>query len=194
MPAVGAATFWMNSPAPVDPLRLRRVPLLAAALCFAGGDVLARHWQPTLLLVLANVILLVLALFSLRCAPRIAAVPVLALWAAAGCWCAQMQPPIPTQQSLQHYADGLSRTVRGRVVRARSLQELQPDLDSPQRLAASMGARARSLGERCRDSAPVSRPRHRIRRGHDSLSRLDAAAQRRRSRHPQRRTTHSALR
>ena len=132
MPAVGAATFWMNSPAPVDPLRLRRVPLLAAALCFAGGDVLARHWQPTLTLVLANVILLALTFFSLHCTPRIAAVPALALWAAAGCWCAQMQPPIPTQQSLQHCADGLSRTVRGRVVRARSLPELQPNGDSPQ--------------------------------------------------------------
>ena len=54
MPAVGATTFWMNSPAAVEPLRLRRVPLLAATLCFAGGDVMARHWQPTLLLVLAN--------------------------------------------------------------------------------------------------------------------------------------------
>jgi competence protein ComEC len=132
MPAVGATTFWMNSLAAVDPLRLRRVPLLAAALCFAGGDVLARHWQQTLLLVLANFVLLTLAVFSLGRAPGIAAVPALALWAAAGCWCAQMQPPIPTQQSLQHYADGLSRTVRGRVVRARSLPELQPNGDSPQ--------------------------------------------------------------
>jgi competence protein ComEC len=132
MPAVGATTFWMNSPPAVDPLRLRRVPLLATALCFAGGDVLARHWHPTMLLVLANVMLLALTVFSLRVAPRVAVFPVLALWAAAGCWCAQMQPPVPTQQSLQHYADGLSRTVRGRVVRVRSLQELRPDLESPQ--------------------------------------------------------------
>jgi competence protein ComEC len=131
MPAVGAATFWFNSPAAVEPLRLRRVPLLAAAVCFACGVVLARHWQPPLLLVLANVILLVLALYSLRSKPHVAVFPVLALWTAAGCWCAQMQPPIPTQQALQSYADGLSRTVRGRVVRVRSLQELQPDLESP---------------------------------------------------------------
>jgi len=132
MPAVGAATFWFNSPAAVEPLRLRRVPLLVAAVCFACGIVIARNWQPTLLLVLANAILLVLALFSLHSARRIAVVPVLALWAAAGCWCAQMQPPVPTQQTLQSYADGLNRTVRGRVVRIRSLQELQPDLESPQ--------------------------------------------------------------
>ena len=133
MPAVGATTFWMNSPAAVEPLRLRRVPLLAATLCFAGGDVMARHWQPTLLLVLANSLLLALVLMSLRWAQRVAALPTLALWTAAGCWCAQMQPPVPTQLPLQHFADGLSRNVRGHVVRVRNLPELQQNLESPLR-------------------------------------------------------------
>ena len=132
MPAVGATTFWMNSPAAVEPLRLRRVPLLAAAVSFAAGVVVARHWQPTLLLVLAMALLLALTLISLRAAPRVAALPALTLWIAAGCWCAQMQPPIPTQLPLQHFADGLSRIVHGRVVRVRSLPELQPDRESPQ--------------------------------------------------------------
>jgi competence protein ComEC len=132
MPAVGATTFWMNSPPAVRPLRLRRVPLLAAALGFAAGVIIARQWQPTLLLVLAFVLLLTLTLISLRAAPRIAALPSLALWTAAGCWCAQMQPPVPTQLPLQHFADGLSRSVRGRVVRVRSLPELQPNSESPQ--------------------------------------------------------------
>jgi competence protein ComEC len=136
MPAVGAATFWMNSPPAVEPLRLRTVPLLAAALCFAAGDVMARHWQPTLLLVAANLLLLTLTFLSLRWTPRVAAVPALALWTAAGCWCAQMQPPIPTQGQLQQFADGLSRNVHGRVVRVRSLPQLQaaiqPDAESPQ--------------------------------------------------------------
>jgi competence protein ComEC len=132
MPAVGAATFWMNSPPAVEPLRLRRVPLLASAACFAAGVVIARHWQPTLLLIATAALLLALTLLSFRFAPRIAALPALALWTAAGCWCAQMQPPIPTQQPLQHFADGLSRTVRGRVVRVRSLPEQPPNSESPQ--------------------------------------------------------------
>lgn len=132
MPAVGATTFWMNSPAAVEPLRLRRVPLLAAAACFASGEVLARHWQPALTLLLACAVLFMLAFFSLFRALRIAAIPTMALWTVIGCWCAQMQPPVPTQPALQHYADGLSRNVRGRVVRVRNLPPLPQETDSPQ--------------------------------------------------------------
>jgi competence protein ComEC len=122
----------MNSPASVEPLRLRRIPLLAAAVCFACGEVLARNWQPALTLVLVCAMLLALALFSLRRSMRVAAVPTLALWAVIGCWCAQMQPPIPAQPELLHYADGLSRNVRGRVVRVRSLPQLAQETESPQ--------------------------------------------------------------
>ena len=121
MPAVGATKFWMNDPPPVEPLRLRRVPLMAAVVCFAAGDLIALRWQPPLLLVASTALLLVLSLFSLRKTLRVAIVPTYALWIALGCWCAQIQPPIPQQQALQHAADGLSRTVRGTVIRVRTL-------------------------------------------------------------------------
>jgi competence protein ComEC len=121
MPAVGAAQFWMNSPAPVEPLRLRRVPLLAALLGFAAGDMLALHWHPPAQIAAATALLLAISLFALRKNVRIAIIPALALWIAIGCWCAQIEPPIPRQQALQQLSDGLSRSVRGSVVRVRSL-------------------------------------------------------------------------
>jgi competence protein ComEC len=132
MLAVGAKNFWMNGHPAVETLRLRRVPLLAAAVSFAAGDLLARRWQPTLLLLLATTLLLALSLFALRRTLRIAIVPTLALWTAIGCWCAQMQPPLPQQTTLQHDADGLSRTVRGHVVRIRNIATTSPNPDSPQ--------------------------------------------------------------
>ncbi|MGA7157551.1 MAG: ComEC/Rec2 family competence protein [Acidobacteriaceae bacterium] len=121
MPAVGAAKSWLlNSPV-VERLRLRRVPLLAAFGCFAIGDVIGLRWQPTFLLLGSSTLLLALSLFSLRRSLRIALLPVYAFLVAIGCWCAQMEPPIPQQRALQHFADGLSREVRGSVVRVRTL-------------------------------------------------------------------------
>jgi competence protein ComEC len=121
MPAVGAAKSWMNDAPVVEPLRLRRVPLLAAVACFAAGDLIALRWQPPLLLVAATAILLALSILSLRKTLRLAILPTYALWIALGCWCAQIQPPVPQQQALQHFADGLSRNVRGTVIRVRML-------------------------------------------------------------------------
>jgi competence protein ComEC len=132
MLAAGATQFWMNSPAAVEPLRLRRVPLLVAALCFAAGEMLARNWQPTRLLVLAAAALLLLTFLGLRRSSRIAVIPTFALWALVGCWCAQMQPAVPAQLALQRYADGLSLNVRGSVVRIRELPPLQPGPEAQQ--------------------------------------------------------------
>jgi competence protein ComEC len=132
MLAVGATNYWMNGRPAVETLRLRRVPLLAAVVCFGAGDVLARHWHPPLILVSATVFLLALSLFALRKSLRSAIIPTLALWAVAGCWCAQMQPPVPQQLALQHFADGLSRTVRGRVVRVRTVASSALNPDAPQ--------------------------------------------------------------
>jgi competence protein ComEC len=106
--------------------------LLLAALCFAAGELLARNWQPTRLLVFAAAALLLLTLFSLRCSPRIAVIPAFAIWTLVGCWCAQMQPAIPQQLALQHYANGLSLNVRGSVVRIRELPPLQPGPETQQ--------------------------------------------------------------
>ncbi len=54
---------------------------------------------------------------------------------AVGCWCAQIQPLPPTQQALASYADGLSRQVRGRVVRVRQLPPQHNDSDHDQETA-----------------------------------------------------------
>jgi competence protein ComEC len=130
MPSVGAAKFWINDAPVVEPLRLRRVPLLAALLCFAAGDTIGIHWQPPVLLVGATTLLLGLSIFSLRKAIRVLLIPTYALWIVIGCWCAQIEPPIPQQQSLQQAADGLSRNVRGTVIRIRTLPPAA--LNSPQ--------------------------------------------------------------
>jgi competence protein ComEC len=121
MPAFGAATSWLYDSPIVEPLRLRRVPLLAALTCFALGDLIGLRWQPTLLLAAATILLFALSLLALRKTLRLAIVPTYALWIAVGCWCAQIEPPIPQQQALQHLADGLTRDVRGTVIRVRTL-------------------------------------------------------------------------
>jgi competence protein ComEC len=129
MPAVGAATSWLYDSPVVEPLRLRRVPLLTACTCFAIGDLLAVRWQPTLLLATAALLLFALSLISLRKAARVAIVPTYALWIVLGCWCAQIEPPIPQQQALHHLADGLTRDVQGTVIRVRTLPP--PPRNSP---------------------------------------------------------------
>src|ERR1700679_1889078 len=121
MPAFGAATSWLYDSPIVEPLRLRRVPLLAALTCFALGDLIAINWQPTLLLATATLLLFALSLFALRKTPRVAILPIYTLWIAVGCWCAQIEPPIPQQHALQQLADGLTRDVRGTVIRVRTL-------------------------------------------------------------------------
>jgi competence protein ComEC len=121
MPVVGAATSWLYNSPVVEPLRLRRVPLLTACACFALGGLLALRWQPTLLLAAATLLLFTLSLISLRKAPRVAIVPVYALWIAIGCWCSQIEPAIPQQFALHHLADGLTRDVQGTVIRVRTL-------------------------------------------------------------------------
>src|SRR6185437_7395934 len=128
MQAVGARKHWMDSPPAFDPPQLRQAPMLAAALCFAAGDLIARRWEPPGLLVSALLFLLLLSIVGLLRSRRVAVVPVLALWAVVGCTCAQIELPISRQQQLTGYADGLSRTVRGHVVRVR---ELAPENSSP---------------------------------------------------------------
>ncbi|QHS53791.1 ComEC/Rec2 family competence protein [Edaphobacter sp. 12200R-103] len=105
----------------MEPLALRRAPLLAAACCFSIGLIAARNWQPASLLALSCAFLFVLALLALRSAFRIAVIPVAGLWVVAGMWCWHIRPTPDTQKDLLQYADGLSREVRGHVVRVRVL-------------------------------------------------------------------------
>lgn len=132
MRVIGTSGFWMDSAPAVEALRFRRMPLLAAVLCFALGDILSRSWHAPVLLAGSTALLLLLAVLSQWRANRIAIVPALALWIVAGCWCAQIQPAIPPQTALIPYADGLSRIVRGRVVRVRLLHETQQNDAAPQ--------------------------------------------------------------
>ncbi len=132
MRTLGAARFWMDGAPAVEPLRLRRVPLLIASLCFAGGDLLARQWHEPWQMLWSTVLLIGLSVFAIRRGLRSASVAVFALWVAVGCWCAQMQVPVPTQGELVRYADGLSRAVRGRVVRVRHIRASEADSSAPQ--------------------------------------------------------------
>lgn len=145
MQAVGAPKHWMDSPSPVEPLRLRRAPMLVAAICLAGGDLIAIHWCPPGLLIAVLLLLLALSAWSLRRARRVAAVPVLALWVAVGCTCAQIERPIARQDALTSYADGLSRTIRGRVVRVR---ELPPEQFA---MSRKLPTASRCVARRCSD-------------------------------------------
>ncbi len=131
MPVAGAAKSWLFGSPVVEPLRLRRVPLLATFACFALGDWIALRWQPTLLLASSVVLLLAIAWLALRHSLRLAILPVYALWIVAGCWCTQIEPPVPQQRTLQSFADGLSREVRGAVIRVRTLPPAPHNL--PQR-------------------------------------------------------------
>jgi competence protein ComEC len=109
----------------VEPLRLRRMPLLAAALCFAVGEAVGKlppaDSRPTILLFVGCIALAALAVLALRHSLRIAALPLAALWIAAGLWAAQIEPAPSPQIAVLGYADGLSRTVEARVVRVREL-------------------------------------------------------------------------
>src|ERR1700744_5828790 len=100
MQAVGPSKHWMDAPPAVDPPQLRGAPMLAAALCFAAGDLFAHRWQPPALRVNGMVRLLFLSIAGLLWARRIAVVPVLALWVAVGCTCAQIELPISRQPQL----------------------------------------------------------------------------------------------
>jgi competence protein ComEC len=113
--------LWPKAALRVPALEFRRAPLLVAVCWFALGEVLARNWQPSAVLLVAVLLLFALTLVGLRRSLRVAIVPLAALWIAVGFWCAEIQPVPSTQNALQSYADGLSRQVRGRVVRVREL-------------------------------------------------------------------------
>jgi competence protein ComEC len=100
------------------------MPLLAAACWLAlgiAGISVARHWLPAVLLLASIILLTTLSIFTLRRAQPIATIPVAALWIAAGAWSWQLRPVPSTQPQLTQYADGLSRTVRGHIVRVHPL-------------------------------------------------------------------------
>ena len=113
--------LWARGESRLEPLEFRRAPLLAAAIWFALGEVMARNGRPTVILLIALALLLSVAVFAMRHQGRVAVVPLAAVWMVVGMWSAEIQPQPSRQVALIHYADGLSRTVHGRVVRVRML-------------------------------------------------------------------------
>ena len=114
MPSRAASQATVNFPL------FRRIPLLVAAIAFALGISAARFSpRPPVLLLASIVLLAALTLVALWRAPRIALCPVLGLWMTLGMAAGVWQPGSPQPLRLVGFADGLSRTVRGRVVRIR---------------------------------------------------------------------------
>jgi competence protein ComEC len=99
-------------------MRFRRAPLLAAGAAFAIGiGVTTWSAQPFVLLLAALTAFTTLALVSLRLAPRTAISPVLAAWLVLGMLAGEFQPSPAPSDPLLVFADNLSRTVEGRVIR-----------------------------------------------------------------------------
>ena len=121
--------FWPKAISRVPTLQFRRAPLLAAVCWFALGELLARSWHPTIILLIATTLLTLICVAALRWSLRTALLPLAALWMAIGCWCAQVRPAPSTQQALAFYADGLSRQIRGRIIRVRELPPQHNDSD-----------------------------------------------------------------
>ena len=113
----------------VERLRFRHAPLLAAAILFALGEILARSWQPTGILLLAVALLTLISLWVLLCDPgvsrRIFHVRVGALWVTVGMGSAEVRPAHDQQKTLLRYADGLSRRIHGQVIRVRDLPPIE---------------------------------------------------------------------
>ncbi len=82
---------------------------------------MARNRQPAIVLLIAIILLSLLTVAALRLSLRTVIIPLAAVWIAVGCWCAEIQPAPSAQHALANYADGLSREIRGRVVRVREL-------------------------------------------------------------------------
>jgi competence protein ComEC len=121
--------LWPKAVARIPALEFRRAPLLTAVCWFALGELMARNHAPAIIVLTATFLLCALTLATLRWSLRIAIVPLAAVWIAVGLWSAEVHPLPSTQHSLAAYADGLSRQVRGRVVRIRELPPQQEDSD-----------------------------------------------------------------
>ena len=120
MPTRASQAQLVVRPARVARMRFRRAPLAAAAVAFALGIAAGRYSpRPAVLLLAALGLLVALALLSFRL-PRVALWPVLGVWVVLGTAAENWQAAPPAPQRLLLLADGLSRTVRGRVLRVRA--------------------------------------------------------------------------
>ncbi|RXH57928.1 ComEC/Rec2 family competence protein [Granulicella sibirica] len=122
--------LWARNGSRLEPLSFRRTPLLWAALWFCVGIGAERlGWVPAVVWVMAVLLLAGMSGAAIR-TPWVGLVPVAGLWVVAGLGCGEMQPGAATQAELRGFADGLSRTVQGRVMRVRVLPpQARQDVD-----------------------------------------------------------------
>ena len=113
--------LWPRGEVRVEALAFRRNPLLLGAVCFAVGEWVGRGGRPAVVLALGLGLLMGLVAVAGRWGWRVVVVPVAGVWMVVGMWCAGVRPVAERQVALRQYADGLSREVRGRVVRVRRL-------------------------------------------------------------------------
>ena len=106
----------------VERMRMRRAPLAAAAAWFAIGIGLVRGTHDGVgpgVLLIGLALLFCLAVAAIRLRLRVAWVAVAGVWVGLGMAAAVWQVPAASDAGLRAYSDGLSRTVRARVVRMR---------------------------------------------------------------------------
>ncbi len=99
---------------------------------------IGRTWLPSAILLAAITYVIILAFIALRLSSWVAIAPTGVLWIAAGLWCWQIRPIPSAQTALKQYADGLSRQVRGRVVRIRELPPRATSTDQDKDTAWSL--------------------------------------------------------
>lgn len=133
-PGVPNPMLWPTALHRLERLSFRRAPLLGSALALIAGELLAHlSPHPVVLLAIAGTLLLALALFAVvhahhqrHSAAVTVALPALALWLSAGMLALQLAPTPDPQLALRPFADNLSRTVVGTVLRTRPLPPRTP--------------------------------------------------------------------
>ena len=108
----------------IAPLQLRSTPMLLLAVCFAGGILCRRWWQPPVQMILVCTSLMCVACVARVRTPRLAWLSTGMLWIALG-WTAAVLQPNVLDTSLLRYTDGLQRTMEARVM---SVRHLPPSL------------------------------------------------------------------
>lgn len=104
------------------------MPLFHAAWMFAAGITIAHFvWlRPEFVLLALAPVALACGLAAFR-APRIAWVPLAALWCLLGAWCAAMEPQPAPAADVEALSDGLLRTVEGTVIESSPVRAERPD-------------------------------------------------------------------
>ena len=122
--------LWARNGSRLEPLSFRRTPLLWAALWFCAGIGAGRlGWVPAVAWLAAFLLLGAVAGAAIR-KRWVGLVPLAGLWMVVGLGSGEMQPGAATQAKLRGFADGLSRTVQGRVMRVRALPpQARQDVD-----------------------------------------------------------------